>query len=187
MDLLSHHGDLKFFVDTGFDIKYLAPVQKYVQWKLENNQWDDYNELFHASRLIESLKAAPNVWFDTHLLYKNDVLIGVLFIVGGKIAGLEKTFNIENESRSLLLKYFHIQEKGNGYGSLWLTSAIIPHYREKGFKQIYVNSSHKESFPFYSRLGEKIAEYKQQSDNSKSTRIGNSFCIPLVAGSGFAI
>jgi len=179
MVLLSNNQDLKFYVDSEFNIRYLSPVQSYVQWKLENNKWDDYNELYHASKLIEKLKIHHDIWFDSHLLFKEDKMTGILFIVGGGITQLEKKFSIEDEARSLLLKYFHIVDKGNGYGSMWLNSVIIPYYREKGYQQIYINSSHKDSFPFYSRLGKKISEYKQQSDNHLNKRIGSSYLIKL--------
>ena len=179
MILLHDHQNLKFFVDTEFSIPYLSPIQKFVQWKLESDNWDDYNELYHASRLIETLRTYHDIWFESHSLFKEDKMIGVLFIVGGAIARLEERFVIEDETRSLLLKYFHIVEKGNGYGSLWLNSVVIPYYREKGYRQIYVNSSHKDSFPFYHRLGEKISEYEQQSDSHLNKRTGSSFLIRL--------
>lgn len=179
MILLHNNQEIKCYVDTEFDIRYLSPVQKFVQWKLESNKWDDYNEFYHASKLIEQLKTHNDVWFDSHLLFKEDKIIGVLFIVGGKISQLEKKFSIGKEDESLLLKYFHIVEKGNGYGSLWLKSVIMPYYRGKGFKQIYLNSSHKDSFPFYSRLGIKISEYRQESDNRLNKRDGSSFLIKL--------
>lgn len=177
MILLFDNQDVKFYIDTKFEIGYLSPVQSYVQWKLENNHWDDYNELYHATRLIETLKAHHDVWFHPHLLVKEDKIAGVLLIVGGKIGRLENNYQIEEEDHSLLLKYFHILEKGNGYGSLWLKSVLIPYYREKGYNQIYVNSSHKDSFPFYGRLGRKIAEYEQESDNQLNIREGCSFLI----------
>ncbi len=179
MVLLFNNQELKFYVDSEFKIKYLSPVQRFVQWKLENNKWDDYNELYHASKLIEMLKIQNDIWFDSHLLFKKNTLTGVLFIVGGKITKLEKKFSIENETDSLLLKYFHIIEKGNGYGSQWLNSVVIPYYKEKGYKNIYVNSSHMDSFPFYNRLGKEISEYKQQSDNHLNNRIGRSFLIKI--------
>lgn len=178
MELLSTNNDLKFYVDQEFNIKYLSPIQKNVQWKLENDRWDDYNELYHASKFIENLKVY-NISFDSHLLYKNDNMIGVLFIVRGAVTELEKAVNSKDEAQSLLLKYFHITEKGNGHGGTWLKSVIIPYYRKKGFKQIYVNSSHVESFPFYTRLGEKISEYEQISDNQLNKRRGHKFLIKL--------
>ncbi len=36
MNLITKYQDIRFLVDTCFDIKHLFPVQKHVQWKLEN-------------------------------------------------------------------------------------------------------------------------------------------------------
>ena len=104
MELLLERDTIRFYIDRTLDIKYLSPIQSYVQWKLERNNWDDYNELYHASRLIERLKTHPDIWFDTHVLLKDNSIIGVLLIVGGKIRKLEKKYEIENEDHSLLLK-----------------------------------------------------------------------------------
>ena len=177
MNLLAEKEDIRFLVDTNFDIKYLSPVQKYVQWKLENNKWDDYNELYHASRLIELLKTQDNIWMETHLLFKNEEINGVLLIVGGEIKKLENKYSIEDQEHSLLLKYFHIVEKGNGLGSYWLRSVILPYYKEKGYRQIYLNSSHPDSFSFYKHFGSVISQYEQSSDNNLFKRLGNSFLI----------
>jgi hypothetical protein len=108
-------------------------------------------------------------------LLREGLNIGVLIIVGGDLKKLETKYDIKDDS--LLLKYFHITEKGNGYGSFWLRSVVIPHYRERGFKHIYVNSSHKDSFPFYKRLGSLIATYEQMSDNNLHCREGSCFLI----------
>ena len=107
MNLLAEKEDIKFQMDTSFDIRYLTPVHKFVQWKLENNKWDDYNELYHASKLIERLKTQENIWLDTHLLFKNEAISGVVLIVRGEIKNLENKYSIEDQEDSLLLKYFH--------------------------------------------------------------------------------
>jgi len=177
MDVLFVRKNEKFVVDKSFDIKYLSPIGRYVQWKLENNCWDDYNELYHAAKLTQDLKKHADVWFDTHCLFRDDLLTGVLLIVGGDLEELEKKYNIED--KSLLLKYFHIADKDQGYGSFWLKSVVIPYYREKGFKHIYVNSSHKDSFPFYMRLGFVIATYQQMSDNNLYCREGSCFLVNI--------
>jgi hypothetical protein len=177
MDVLFDRNREKFVLNTAFDIKYLSPVGHYVQWKLENNQWDDYNELYHATCLCEKLKKQPHVWFDTHCILRDDLIIGVLLIVGGNLRELETKYHIED--KSLLLKYFHITDKGNGYGSFWLNSVIIPHYRQKGYQHIYVNSSHNDSFPFYKRLGSLISNYETMSDNNLFCRQGQSFLINI--------
>ncbi len=179
MLLLAEKEDLRFLVDTNFDIKYLSPVQKYVQWKLENNKWDDYNELYQASKMIERLKTQENIWMETHLLLKNEAITGVLLIVGGEIKKLENKYSVEDQEHSLLLKYFHIVDKGKGLGSYWLKSVILPYYEGKGFRQIYLNSTHPDSFPFYKRLGSVISQYEQPSDNNLFKRLGNSFLINI--------
>jgi hypothetical protein len=179
MEALLEKENKKFILEKKFNIRNLAPVGSYVQWKLENENWDDYNELYHATRLTENLQKDSDVWFETHSLLKNDSVVGVLLIVGGKIKKLERKYQIENERQSLLLKYFHIVDKGQGLGSFWLSSVIIPHYRAKGFRQIYVNSSHKNSFRFYSRFGSLIGTYEQVSDNNLYKREGSCYKISL--------
>jgi hypothetical protein len=177
IEILFERKNEQFAVNKVFDIKFLSPVGRYVQWKLENNHCDDYNELYHATKLTEDLKTYTDVWYDTHCLLREGLNIGVLIIVGGDLKKLETKYDIKDDS--LLLKYFHITEKGNGYGSFWLRSVVIPHYRERGFKHIYVNSSHKDSFPFYRRLGSLIATYELMSDNNLYSREGGCFLINI--------
>jgi len=174
-EVILERNNEKFVVYKTFYIKYMSPINRYVQWKLETNHWDDYNELFHATKLAEDLKKYPDVWFDTHCLLRDDQIFGVLLIVGGHLKKLEAKYVIEE--KSLLLKYFHIADKGRGYGSYWLKSVILPHYKQKGYQHIYVNSSHKDSFPFYMRLGSMIATYEQMSDNNLYFRAGCCFLI----------
>jgi hypothetical protein len=179
MEILHESSNEKFVLDKAFDFAYLSPIGSFVQSKLINKQWDDYNELYHATRLVEGLKKYTKVWVETHSIIRNDDVVGVLLMVGGEIKRLEKKYDIENESQSLLLKYFHIIDKGKGYGSFWLRSVIFPHYRKRGYKRVYVNSSHKDSFPFYERLGSHIANYEQLSDNRLYQRKGSCFLIKL--------
>lgn len=179
METLLIRSDEKFILQKKFDSRFMLPVSHFIQWKLDTGNWDDYNELYHATQLIEEIENDPEVWFESHCLIKNNALAGVLFIVGGKIRKRENRYEIKEEDKSLQLKYFHIIEKGQGYGSFWLSSVVMPHYRGKGFKQIYVNSSHMNSFAFYSRLGSWIADYEQWSDNRKYKRAGKSFLINL--------
>lgn len=171
MVLLSEKRGLQFFVDKEFDVNYLSPVQRFVQWKKDNDQWDDYNEWVHASKLVKRIQSEKDIWMDTHLISRQEHIIGLALIVGGNIQKLENKYTIEEEA-SLLLKYFHIVEKGRGYGSIWLKSTIFPFYAEKSYQYIYVNSTHPQSFPFYERLGEKIATYELASDHFLLTRTG---------------
>ncbi len=179
MEILLERGNERFVLDKVFDIKYLDPIGQYVRFKSDSGNGDDYNELYHATRLIEQLKQDPALWFDTHVLYRGDVITGVLFIVGGNILKLEHKFKIEQEDQSLLLKYFHIVDKGRGLGTFWINSVVLPYYRNKGFKYIHINSSHPDSFPFYERIGSLNATYVQVSDNNQFKRVGKSFLINL--------
>lgn len=100
-------------------------------------------------------------------------------MIGGKIKKLESKLDITIEEQSLLIKYFHIVEKGQGHGTFWLNSCIIPYYKQKNYKQIYVNSSHKASFPFYERIGQLISKYEQQGVNCLNIREGRCYQISI--------
>lgn len=178
MKVLQEIDNIKFTLNQNFNYSLLTPVGDYVNWKISNDQWDDYNELFHVSKLIESLSQNLDLWFDTHNIIKNNKIIAVLLIVGGNIKRIEGKYELEEHS--LLLKYLHIIEKGKGLGSYWLQNIIIPYYKKQGFKQIYVNSSHQKSFPFYKKFGTSIASYEQMSDNNKFKRKGECFKINII-------
>lgn len=179
MQVLLKKDKEQFLLNKAFDISYLAPIARYVQWKLEH-QWDDYNELFHATQYVEEIQKEEDVWMETHTIQRDDQQIGVLFIVGGAVQKLEPKYTIEREGQSVLLKYFHIIEKGKGLGSCWLNEVIKPYYRERNFKNIYVNSSHPASFPFYQRMGGSlITTYDRKSDNRRFKREGSCFQIRL--------
>lgn len=179
MEVLQKRGGDQFILNHDFDISYLGPIGHYVQWKLGNNHWDDYNELYHATRLTNDLRQDDKVWFDTHTIERSNEIIGVVLIVGGAIINWERKYPIEMESKSLLLKYFHIKVKGQGLGSYWLNSVILPHYRNKAYSHIYINSSHPQSFPFYERFGSVIANYQQMSDNNLHKREGKCYKVIL--------
>jgi len=178
MKLLGTHKNLKYYLSNDIKAFYFSPILAYVKYKLDED-WDDYNEFFHACRLFENLKKNDKLSIDSHLLFKNDHLIGCAFIVRGNIADNEGRYRIIEEKTALQIKYFHITEKGKGYGKNWLKEIIIPYYSELEYKRIYVNSSHPLSFAFYERLGERIANYTQPSDNNLFERKGASFLINL--------
>jgi len=112
-EIIFARNNEKYIVDKNFDIKYLTSIGQYVQWKLENNHWDDYNKLYHTAKLIEDLKKNTDIWFDTHCLLRDDLIIGVVLIVAGNLPKVETKYEVKEES--LLLKYFHIADKGRGY------------------------------------------------------------------------
>lgn len=178
MTIISTRSDKSnFILHKTFTSKLFLPIAKYVNWKLENN-WDDYDELYHALKYIEEIKKTEGVWFEIHTIEKDDEIKGVLTIVGGAIRKLEKLDGFENE-KTILLKYFHIIEKGKGHGSYWLNSVIIPYYQNKGFQKIYINSSHPKSFNFYNKIGSEVKSYSKKSDNKLYERICKSFLISI--------
>lgn len=179
MTILNTNNNIDYIYQKDFNIQFLIPVASYVQWKLENEGWDDYNEFFHASRIIYQYIHAENVSLDSHIAQSNGEIIGCLFIVKGKINQWEDKYKIENEKKSLLLKYFHIADKGKGIGSYWLNHVILPYYKDQGFLNVYVNSSHPFSFPFYTRIGSKLTEYQTDSDNQLFQRKGKCFSIKI--------
>jgi len=178
MTTLNSTDDLAFEVSDTFDIKYLEPVAKYVLWKLQH-EWDDYNELTHAARFFHQAEANTEVWIDSHIAKKGEDIAGVAFVIGGKIGSLETRYETDDPERSLILKYFHIVDKGNGTGRHWLRNIIFPYYQKLGFGHIYLSSSHPKSFSLYSGLGVEIADYTSKSDNGIFERKGKCFRMDL--------
>lgn len=177
MKTIGTREDIQFVLHHKFDPKLYLPIGAYVNWKLEN-EWDDYNELFHALKYIESLKELAGVWYEIHTLEKEQEVRGVLTIVGGELEQLGMEQELDT-STTLLLKYFHLIDKGKGYGSYWLTSVIIPHYAARGFQSISINSSHPKSFPFYEKVGSEINSFTRKSDNQLYERRCKTFLISL--------
>jgi len=178
MRTLFGNGELTFEVSRNFEPGFLKPVARYVLWKLQQ-KWDDYNELAHATRFFHHALNYPGVWVDSHLAKTNEILSGSVFLLGGHIAPLEGRYKIADPEHSLLLKYFHVVEKGHGTGQLWLKDVIFPHYRKQGFRHIYLSSSHPKSFQFYTRLGSEVGRYASKSDNGIYEREGRCFRIDL--------
>jgi hypothetical protein len=170
-------NNINFKVYSKFENRLFLPIGKYVNWKLENN-WDDYNELYHAIKYIESLNNIDGVWYEIHAIEEKEEIKGVVTIVGGDLSKLGIKFNF-NKDKTLLLKYFHIIEKGKGYGSYWLKSIIIPYYLDKGYNEIQVSSSHPKSFDFYRKIGSEIESYTKISDNELYERKCKSFLISI--------
>ncbi len=175
--LRTKKNDIDFVVYRSFQSRLFSPIGKYVNWKLEN-QWDDYNELYHSVSYIKSLKDIDGVWYEIHTMERNKQIKGVLTIVGGNIEklGIENSIDVK---KTILLKYFHIVEKGKGYGRYWLNSIVSPYYFDRGFRNIYVSSSHPKSFDFYEKMGTEVKCYVKKSDNKLYERECKSFLIPI--------
>ncbi|MEM8901488.1 MAG: hypothetical protein AAGC85_25485 [Bacteroidota bacterium] len=177
MKIIGTREDIQFVLHNTFDPKLYLPISAYVNWKLEN-EWDDYNELFHAIKYIQDLRNLEGIWYEIHTLEKDHEVRGVLTMVGGVLEKLGMEQGLDT-STTLLLKYFHLIDKGKGYGSYWLTSVIIPHYTARGFQSILVSSSHPKSFPFYEKLGTETNSFTKTSDNQLYERRCKTFLISL--------
>ncbi|WP_339793110.1 hypothetical protein [uncultured Imperialibacter sp.] len=178
MQKLYTSGDWSFFLSEVFHPRFLAPTGHYVQWKLAND-WDDYNEMTHATRFFDEAQKKPTLEVDSHLLMKGEELKGALFIIHGDLPSVESRYPIPEPEKSLILKYFHIMERGQGVGQQWLKDVIMPHYIKLGFTDIYLSSSHPKSFGFYEKFGEQMASYTSASDNRLLTREGKCFRIAI--------
>ncbi len=175
---LYSNSELRFCLSDEFKMEYLEPVGKYVNWKLQNG-WDDYNELYHATEYFTKAMANKNVWIHSHLMMNKSDLACVALIVGGNLKSVENRIEIQNEEKSLLLKYFHIVDKGKGNGQKWLKEIIFPFYKNLEYQHFYIGSSHPKSFALYEKFGHCIYDYNLLSDNNLHERIGKIFRIDL--------
>ncbi len=171
--------DLSFNSYSEFEERFYYPIQFYVNWK-QQNDWDDYNELTHSLSFIRQIIREKS-WYKIHTIEKENEIKGVMTLVSAENADSELFEHFDMEE-TILLKYFHILEKGAGLGSHWLKSVIMPHYYEKGYKNIIVSSSHPKSFNFYRKMGEELKTFTKPSDNKKFQRTCKTFLIPLGNG-----
>lgn len=180
--LLYENKGFNYSVADTFDSNMLVPVIRNLLNKAET-EWDDYDEVYHCCRLIESVRKNPTMQMDFHYIKKGQDTIGIALITRGIIDTslfFPKGFHLADPADSILvLNYFHISTEGRGTGEYWLRDIIIPHYAEKGFISLYVKSSHPKVFSLYGRLGESIASYESESDNGLHHRSGKIFKISL--------
>lgn len=182
MEIIHNKNDINFGVTTEFNSKYLTPIIQNLLFKVEN-EWDDYNEVYHCCNLIESVRNSKDMNMDFHIMMKDKKYLGIALVSKGNI-----DYNIffkepiplnENNNDVLIFNYFHISQEGRGNGQLWFKDVIMPYYKSKNFKTMYVKSSHQKVFSLYSRLGEEIGEYTSNSDNQLFVRKGKVFKITL--------
>jgi hypothetical protein len=182
MKIIQKINDIYFGVTTEFNSKFLTPIIKNLLFKAEN-EWDDYNEVYHCCKLIESVKKNKDITMDFHVMMRDDKYMGIALVSRGSI-----DYNVffkepiaisENKNEILIFNYFHISQEGRGNGQTWFRDIIIPYYKSQNFKALYVKSSHPKVFSLYSRLGEGIGEYSGSSDNGLFERKGKIFKISL--------
>lgn len=180
--LLRQRNGLDFRVSDTFSGKMLVPIIQNVYEKAEND-WDDYDEVYHCCQLIETVKQNPAMTMDFHTIQKEDAVLGIGLVTHGTI-DLKHFFPdisivTDPVEKILVFNYFHVAPEGRGNGESWLRDIIIPHYADKGFLALYVKSSHPRVFSLYGRLGEKIGEYSSRSDNGLYLRPGKIFRVPI--------
>ena len=169
--------DFSYQLHTQFEESLYHTIKVYVDWKRQN-QWDDYDEYTHSLDFIKQT-IDSELWYHIHTVEKQQEIKGVLTIIDGHTADADLLKDFV-PAETICLKYFHIVDKGAGIGRYWLESVIMPYYRERGFKNILVSSSHPLSFKFYSKFGIELKTFTKPSDNKLFERACKSFLIPIV-------
>lgn len=184
MELLLHeNSELRYWVTDTFEGNMLVPIIKNMLYKAEND-WDDYNEVYHCCQFIEAIRKNPSIKMDFHYIKKGEETIGVGLMTYGEINTLTSfpaDFSIPDSiENALAFSYFHVSPEGRGIGEHWLRDIILPYYAEQGFASMYVKSSHPRVYSLYKRLGEHIASYRRENDNGLYHRDGEIFRISLL-------
>ncbi len=181
MEIISEINGINFGISKEFKSEYLMPIIQNLQFKAEN-EWDDYNEVYHCCKLIEDVKNNKNMNMDFHIMRKDEKFLGIALVSSGiidyKMFFKEPIYIDEDNKDILIFNYFHIAKEGRGNGELWLKK-IIQYYKAKHYKAIYLKSTHPKVFSMYNRLGIKIGEYSTSSDNKLFERKGKIFKIML--------
>lgn len=175
MKIASHNG-FDFVVSDVFKGEYLNALIDNLKVKYQNN-FDDYNEVYHCNELIHKLQKDPDIKVEYHLMYKDKQCLGIAVISSGKIDSI-KFFDQEffkTNDNDIVLNYFHISPLGRGNGTYWLKEIILPYYQNKEY--MYLKSSHPQAFSLYQRLGQEIGSYTTVSDNGDFKRNGKIFRI----------
>ncbi|ABR35383.1 MULTISPECIES: hypothetical protein [Clostridium] len=181
MKIISKTNGINFGVSSEFKSEYLAPIIQNLLFKAEN-EWDDYNEVYHCCKLIENVKSNENINMDFHIMKKDEKCLGVALVSSGILdykTFFKEPIQINEEDKDILIfNYFHIAQEGRGNGEMWLKN-IIQYYKSKHYKAIYLKSSHPKVFSMYNRLGIEVGEYSSYSDNNLFHRKGKIFKITL--------
>ena len=75
MEIIGRYNGVNFGISTEFKSEYLTPIIQNLLFKAEN-AWDDYDEIYHCCKLIESVKNNRNMTMDFHiLLYFSAIII----------------------------------------------------------------------------------------------------------------
>lgn len=174
--------------DMSFDDinKYLYPVEQYNKEKINNNMYDDWNELEHTNKwikeILNSLKENKNDILDIYYLRHNEEVIGVILSLLGDnlIKKFIKENNISSTSNKIAqLTCFHIIKNYRGIGKKWLEAEVLKDLKEQGIEEVYIKSSHNKALNLYDRIGSRIGNYIGISDNKIYQRLGYIYKINL--------
>lgn len=178
MKELAKDNGFVFMVSHEFKGEFLSPLIDNLKVKYQNN-YDDYNEVYHCNKLIHVLAADKDVNVDYHVMYQGPDCVGLALISTGKIDAIkyfdQPLFN--KDAANIVLNYFHVAPNARGNGTNWLKNIILPYYQDKDY--LYVKSSHEKAFSLYERLGQTISSYESMSDNNKFKRNGKIFKIKV--------
>ena len=122
--------------------KYLVPVKEYGNEKINNNMYDDWNELEHTTKWIQRIKKSLEQnnedILDIYYLKDKEKIIGVIFVLSGNnlIREFMKENNISSTSKIIAqLSCFHIIKDYRGIGKKWLESEVLKDLREQGIEE----------------------------------------------------
>ena len=139
--------------------KYLVPVKEYGNEKINNNMYDDWNELEHTTKWIQKIKNSLEQnnedILDIYYLKDKEKIIGVIFVLLGNnlIREFMKENNISSTSKRIAqLSCFHIIKDYRGIGKKWLESEVLKDLREQGIQEVYIKSSHNKALSLYDRI-----------------------------------
>lgn len=127
MEIISENNGINFGVSSEFKIEYLTPIIQNLLFKAEN-EWDDYNEVYHCCRLIESVKSNENMNMDFHIMKRDGKYLGLALVTSGildyKMFFKESIHINEQDKEVLIFNYFHISQEGRGNGEMWLKNTV---------------------------------------------------------------
>lgn len=170
--------------------KYLSPLRQFNEEKARKGMLDDWDEAKHTSdwikRILKSIQDGGNDRLTVYYWEEKGSIIGVAFALINS-ESIRTTLAKDGvfpdvESPTLAhLTGFHILEshRGQGRGSSWLTTEILPDLRAKGVQQLYIRSSHYRALSLYEKLGTKVGNYISVSDSKLYKRYGYIYRIDL--------
>ncbi len=166
--------------------KYLYPVYQYGKEKIDNNMYDDWDEIEHITKWIKNVLKSINKnkgdILDIYYLEDKSNIIGVLFCLSGSdnVQKFLQESNIKlTNDKVVQLRCFHILKNYRGIGKKWLKNEVLKDLKGQGVNKVYIKSSHNKALRLYDNLGTKIGNYIGISDHELYQRFGYIYRIDL--------